>query len=162
MFIIFRHRHSPNLEWSLWLGSRHLYSDDRLDGISRNALAAEHVKSMAMVGPQPVPPHSTTPYTAGIQCLGFCWLSCTGFNMQAAMLSDAAIEEDLLSRRAGTKYFFNLFTVEGLSTRPALPAPKTAANQEDQPTKGPKTTNEPKNTKPLRWETPAVFNQGRG
>ena len=47
---------------------------------------------MAMVGPQPVPPHSTTPYTAGIQCLGFCWLSCTGFNMQAAMLSDAAIE----------------------------------------------------------------------
>jgi len=66
--------------------------DERLDGISRHALAPEYVKSMAMVGPQPVPPHSTTPYTAGIQCLGFCWLSCTGFNMQAAMLSDAAIE----------------------------------------------------------------------
>ena len=82
--------------------------------------------------------------------------------MQAAMLSDAAIEEDLLSRRAGTKYFFNLFTVEGLSKRPALPAPKTAANQEDQP-RGPRRPTSPtKNTKPLRWETPAVFNQGRG
>ena len=112
-------------------------------GISRHALAPEYVKSMAMVGPQPVPPHSTTPYTAGIQCLGFCWLSCTGFNMQAAMLSDAAIEEDLLSRRAGTKYFFNLFTVEGLSKRPALPAPKTAANQEDQP-RGPRRPTSPR------------------
>ena len=85
-----------------------------------------------------------------------------GLTCRRQLLSDAAIEEDLLSRRAGTKYFFNRFTVEGLSKRPALPAPKTAANQEDQPTKGPKTTNEPKNTKPLRWETPAVFNQGRG
>ena len=56
VLIIFRHRHSRNLEWSPWLGSRYLYSDDRLDGISRNALAPEHVKSMAMVGPQPVPP----------------------------------------------------------------------------------------------------------
>ena len=34
--------------------------------------------------------------------------------MQAKMLSDAASQEDVLARRAGHLYFFNLFTVERL------------------------------------------------
>jgi hypothetical protein len=191
VFIILRHRHSPNLEWSPWLGSRYLYSDDRLDGISRNALAAEHVKSMAMVGPQPVPPQHCRHSMSGLlQALMHT------FNMQAKMLSDAASQEDVLAGRAGPMYFFNLFTVERLrnttrdsplqlldgrlevaeteaNTAPTppmvvsrRPAPPTVLTKRPAPLspkkQAPAPKKAPKKAALLQWTQPAVLNQGKG